>query len=170
MDVPGNRTVKIRVSLAGSRYIGNVDIPGGVDRMSDLLNSKTPFLKLWNVDSYESIRHDSVFIINKDHIDYVQVLEEAPLSEANRIPGVFHDIRVKTLSIEIHGKLFVPHTGESPMEIVNDDRIFLSIKDAEIVGTPERYQYLGISKRKICSVEVYQVEEALPAVPGQSIR
>ncbi len=166
MDAPGNRTVKIRVSLAGSRYIGNVSIPGGVDRMSDLLNSKTPFLKIWNVDSYESIRNDSDFIINKDHIDYVQVLEEAPPVGSNKIPGAFHDIRVKTLAIEIHGKLFVPNTGESPMEIVNDDRTFLSIKDAEIVGTPERYQYLGISKRKICSVEVYLAEEALPGIPG----
>ncbi len=166
MDDSGNRTVKIRVSLAGSRYIGDVGIPGGVDRMSDLLNSKTPFLKIWNVDSYESIRNDSDFIINKDHIDYVQVLEEGPPVEGNKIPGTFHNIRVKTLSIEIHGKLFVPHTGETPMEIVNDDRTFLSIKDAEIVGTPERYPYLGISKRKICSVEVYPIEVALTDVSG----
>ncbi len=156
MTVTATRTVKIRVSLARAKYIGEVEIPGGVDRMSDLLNSRAPFLALRNVDSYEGIRKDSAFIINKEHIDYVQVLEEYPLIEANKIPGQFHRIRVKTLAADILGELFVPQTGESPMEVVNDERAFVSIRNAEIVGTAERYQFLGISKGKICTVEVFE--------------
>jgi hypothetical protein len=156
MTVTATRSVRIRVSLAQAKYIGEVEIPGGVDRMSDLLNGRSPFLALRNVDSYESIRKDSAFIINKEHIDYVQVLEEQPLIEANKIPGQFHRIRVKTLSADILGELFVPQTGETPMDVVSDDRAFLSIRDAEIVGTHERYQFLGISKGKICTVEVFE--------------
>ncbi len=156
MTVTATRTVRIRVSLAQAKYIGEVEIPGGVDRMSDLLNCRSPFLSLRNVDSYESIRRDSLFIINKEHIDYVQVLEEYPLIEANKIPGEFHRIRVKTLATDILGELFVPQTGESPMDIIGDDRAFLSIRNAEIVGTQERYQFLGIAKGKICTVEVFE--------------
>jgi hypothetical protein len=152
------QTVKIRVSVEGCRYIGYVDIPEGLDRISDLLNTKRPFLKIQNPSSHESIKKDSDFIINKDHIDYVQVLEEPAMPEANKVPGTFYKIRVRTLSIEITGLLFVPLSGEEPMDIVNDERLFLSIKDAEIVDTPEEYFYLGISKRKICSVEVYQAQ------------
>lgn len=159
MSVRAGQIVKIRVNVAGSKYIGYVKIPEGVDRMSDLLNSRKPFLKLKNLSSYESIQVDSDFIINKGHIDYVQVLEEAPLAEANKIPGTFSKIRVKTLNLEILGWLFVPDTGDSPMGIVNDDRLFLSIKNAEITGTPEEYTYLGIAKRKICTVEVYQSQD-----------
>jgi hypothetical protein len=153
-----SQTVKIRVSVEGNRYIGYVDIPEGVDRISDLLNTRRPFLKIQNPSSHESIQKDSDLIINKDHIDYVQVLEEPAMPEENKVPGTFFKIRVKTLSIEITGLLFVPHSGETPMDIVNDERLFLSIKDAEIVNTPEEYSYLGISKRKICSVEVYQAQ------------
>ncbi len=156
MTVTTNRTVKIRVSLARAKYIGEVAIPGGFDRMSDLLNGRSPFMSLSNVDSYEGIRKDSSFIINKEHIDYVQVLEEQPLIEANKISGAFHRIRVRTLVSDILGELFVPQTGETPMEVIGDDRAFLSIRNAEIVGTAERYQFLGISKTKICSVEVFE--------------
>lgn len=155
-DIEDSHMVKIGVSVAGSRYIGNVRLPEGVDRMSDLLNSKKLFLKIQNPSSNEPVQKNSDFIINREYIDYVQVLEEAPVSSANRIPGSFWRIRVKTINIEIQGELFVPNTGELPMDIVNDERLFLSIKDAEIVNTPEKYTFIGISKRRICTVEVYQ--------------
>ena len=147
---------KIRVSVAGSRYIGYVNLPEGIDRMSDLLNNRKLFLKIQNPSSYEPVQENSEFIINKEYIDYVQVLDETRLVLAHRIPGAFHKIRVKTTSIEIIGELFVPDTGETPMDVVNDDRLFLSIKDADIISTPEKYTFLGISKRRICTVEVYQ--------------
>ncbi len=157
-SVNRRRVIKLRVSVDGNKYIGHVQLPDNVDRMSDLLNDKKPFLKIKNVSSYEPIRKDSEFIINKEHIDYVQVLEETPLIVANKIPGSFYKIRVKTLNFEIQGGLFVPSNGEMPMDIVNDDRLFLSIKEAEIINTPERYTFLGISKRKICTVEVFQAD------------
>ncbi len=156
MNIENNPTVKIRVSVAGNRYIGYVNLPSGVDRMSDLLNNNRIFLKIQNPSSYEPVQEDSDFIINKEYIDYVQVLDETPNILTNRISGSFHKIRVKTTKNEIMGELFVPDTGDLPMDIVNDERMFLSIKDAEIVNTPERYSFLGISKRRICTVEVYQ--------------
>ncbi|MEN8264581.1 MAG: hypothetical protein ABFR82_14085 [Nitrospirota bacterium] len=148
--------VKIRVSVAGNRYIGYVILPEGPDRMSDLLNNSKLFLKIQNPSSYEPVQENSEFIINKEYIDYVQVLDETPIVMAKRIPGSFHKMRVKTTSIEIMGELFVPETGALPMDVVNDDRLFLSIKDADIVNTPEKYSFLAISKRRICTVEVYQ--------------
>ena len=156
MNMENKPTVKIRVSVAGNRYIGYVNLPDGIDRMSDLLNNSKLFLRIQNPSSYEPVQENSEFIINKEYIDYVQVLDETPLVLANRISGSFHKIRVKTTSIEIIGELFVPHTGELPMDVVNDDRLFLSIKDADIVNTPEKYSFLAISKRRICTVEVYQ--------------
>ncbi len=148
--------VRIRVSVAGNRYIGFVVLPEGTDRMSDLLNNSKTFLKIQNPSSYEPVQENSDFIINKEYIDYVQVLDETPIVLSNRIPGSFHKMRVKTTHIEIIGELFVPETGELPMDVVNDDRLFLSIKDADIVNTPEKYSFLAISKRRICTVEVYQ--------------
>lgn len=158
MDSAKRRIIKLRVSVDGNKYIGHVQLPENMDRMSDLLNDRKPFLKIKNVSSYESIQKNSEFIINKEHIDYVQVLEETPLIAANKIAGKFYKIRVKTMNSEIQGHLFVPNNGEMPMDIVNDDRLFLSIKEAEIINTPERYTFLGISKRKICTVEVFQAD------------
>jgi len=157
MDVPsgtGERRVRVRVNFSGRRYVGIVAIPEGIHRVSDVLNDGTPFLYLDEAQTRDGSRNGGLSL-NKGSITFIQALEEpAPASTAQRLKGDFVTVEVAmtTMDCMVRGRIFVPD-AQSAAEVLNDERNFLSLRDAEVVGTGEKYPFLALCKAQVISVE-----------------
>jgi len=145
----------VRVNFGGRRYVGVVALPEGVLRMSDVLNDGSHFLHLEDAHTRDGAPAGGL-CLNKGSISYIQALEESSTgSPSLRREGGFVtvDVAMATLDHVIRGRLFVPD-GASAAEVLNDERNFISLRDAEVVGTPEKYPFLAICKAQVVSVAV----------------
>ena len=150
------RRVKVRLSFEGRRYIGYLELPEGVYRVSDVLNDPSPFLKLIEVSSLEPLNPNSYLAVRKSGISYVQALEEVENPKRLVEEGTFVPVIVKLRMIQtrIAGHAFVPQNEKDIIHFLNLSRPFLNLKDVEILGTAERYEYLAVGKNQIAFVEV----------------
>lgn len=154
-SMTGDRRVRVRVNFSGRRYVGIVTMPEGVTRVSDVLNDGSHFLHLEDAQTRDGGPTGGLSL-NKGSISYIQALEETSTgSSALRREGGFHtvDVAMTMLDHAIRGRLFVPD-GMTATEVLNDERNFLSLRDAEVVGTPEKYPFLAICKAQVISVAV----------------
>jgi len=146
--------VRVRVNFSGRRYVGVVTIPEGVNRVSDVLNDGSHFLYLEEAQTRDGVRPAGLSL-NKRSITYIQALEEPTrVSAAPRMEGDFVTVEVAmtTMDCMVRGRIFVPD-AQSAAEVLNDERNFLSLRDAEVVGTGEKYPFLALCKAQVISVE-----------------
>lgn len=158
MDVSNEseeRHVRVRVNVSGRRYVGVVTIPDGVTRVSDVLNDGSPFLYLQEAQARDGAPAGGL-ALNKGSITFIQALEDPmPGIPALRRKGGFVTVEVALTHMDsvIRGNIFLPD-GKTAAEVLNDRRNFLSLGDAQLVGTGETYPFLALSKAQVVSVEV----------------
>lgn len=149
-------TARVRVNYSGKRYIGEAALPSPTTRVSDVLNDGTPFLCLRNVQTTAENEMGGTIGLNKDRITYIQVIEEARNPPGKRVEGQFLHVEAALAGAEEHpirGGIFIPEWIADVGDIINDGRAFLSLTDAEIAGTSERYPYLALSKRQVTLIQ-----------------
>jgi hypothetical protein len=155
----GTRFAKVLVNFSGKRYLGQVLLPPGQPRASDVLNDGHHFLYLEDVQDGDSKPLQPSLALNKSDITYVQsVDEDMPINPSMIVLGRYLsvDIMMRQPTLHIHGRIFLPDGMDSPSQVINDDRDFLSLRDVKIVGTSERYAYLAVSKAQTISITVAQ--------------
>jgi len=150
------KSVKVRINVSGSRYVGYVRVLPPKTRISDVLNEDKPFMTLWEVDSVDPVSKDAKLLINKKQVSYVQALEEFKRNYTGIHSGTFVDVKIRAIDYLIAGKIFLP------THLLNTDRaelltltpFFLNVKDASVTGTHERYTFMAVSKNQIRSIEI----------------
>jgi len=148
---------KVRVNFRGKPYLGEVTLPHGHARVSDLLNDSHPFLYLDSVSGASVIPADSALALNKADINFVQALDEGlPPNPTRIVQGEYIQVAVtmRQPEMHLHGHVFVPDGLGDPGLIVNDDRRFLSLRDVGIADSDEHYDYLAVSKAQCIAITV----------------
>ncbi|HUJ79230.1 MAG TPA: hypothetical protein VLY45_02815 [Nitrospiria bacterium] len=151
-----NKKVKVRVNLSGSRYVGYVSVYAPTLRVSDVLNDAKQFMTLSEVDSIDPVAKDISLVVNKSLIVYVQVIEEPKWTSHGGHTGDFIRVKIRTRGHHIEGDIYVATdmVAEDRAELLNRTPHFLNVRNAEIIGTKERYDFLAISTGQIRSLEI----------------
>jgi len=168
------RFAKVLVNFSGKRYLGQVILPPDRPRASDVLNDGHHFLYLENTQTDAENPQATSLALNKSDITYVQsVDEDMPINPSMIVLGHYLSVNVtiRQPSLHIFGHIFVPNGIDSPSQVINDDRAFLSLCDVRIVGqdggTVESYPYLAVSKAQTISIIVAQsARQTLSPAPG----
>ena len=145
----------MRVNVSGRRYVGVVIIPDEVTRVSDVLNDGSPFLYLQEAQARDGSPSGGL-ALNKGSITFIQALEEPrPGNPSLRPKGGFVTVEVALSHMDsvIRGNIFLPD-GLTAADILNDERNFVSLGEAQVVGTGETFPFLALSKAQVVSVEV----------------
>jgi hypothetical protein len=113
-------------------------------------------MTLLEVDSIEPIEKGALLIINKNLISYVQAIEEFKRNYNVVHSGNFFKVKVRTVEYQIGGEVFLPThiTGRDRSELLSLNPYFLNVKNASIMGTSERYNFMAVSKNQIRSIEI----------------
>lgn len=150
MVADGGRILRVRVSASGKRLIGYVDLPADVSaRFSDLLNGPEAYIVIRQQASDDSTQDESkAQAILKDSIRYIEALEE-PTTQKRSLPGMFHTItaELKDPTVVVEGELFVAD-GSDVMDVVNDPRRFISLRNVRVLDSVEEYAYLAVGKKQ----------------------
>lgn len=141
------RVVRVRVNASGLRIIGFVHLPDEVYRTSDVLNSAAPYLLVQDTDEPSPLEKGGFRAVLKDSISYVEALEEPSAPDGLRRAGMFTVIAVELRSpaLRMEGVIFTPE-GETPYEVVNDSRRFISLRNVQFHKSVERYDFLAVGK------------------------
>ncbi len=156
---------QVRVNFGGKHYLGMVELPPPLERVSDILNDGLHFLYLHDVQADGAEPTDQSIALNKHHITHVQAIEEAlPPNPSLIVSGEFVEVEVLMQNpfMQIRGHIFVPDGTRGPSEVINDARDFLSLRNVTQVGTREEHPYLALSKAQVVSVTVAE-SESTPA-------
>lgn len=152
------KKVKVRIKLGTVPYLGFVDVPPPINRVSDILNSQALFLPLKDVHSLEHVGENSLLLINKKEISYIQALEEREI-QAKSVDistiGYFTQVKIllRDTNIKVLGQIFIPFKDNDLSCTINQTTFFLNLKDVSIEGTREAYSYLAVSKAFIKTIE-----------------
>ncbi len=154
---------QVRVNFGGKRYLGMVELPPPLERVSDVLNDGLHFLYLHMVQTDGTCQGDESMALNKHHITHVQAIEEAlPPNPSLIVSGDFIevDVLMQNPFMQIRGHIFVPDGTRGPSEVINDARDFLSLRNVTLVGAREEYPYLALSKAQVVSITVAESASA----------
>jgi hypothetical protein len=69
------RHVKVWVKTIDSAYTGFISLPGERKRFSDIINDERKFISITDVESKDFAIPKPFLVINKDHIELMEVLE-----------------------------------------------------------------------------------------------
>jgi hypothetical protein len=172
----GDRVVKIRVNASGRRIIGFVRLPPETYRISDVLNGPDPYLSLEDEEDPRS--HAAVTAILKDCVSYVEAVEEPETPARLRRQGTFRLIVVELREppAAVAGELFLPGS-KSALEVLNDSRLFINLRNAQFLKSHERYTYVAIAKKQAVQVQLPDTSHEEPTAArttgsesGQSAR
>ena len=144
-DAGAGRSLRVRVNVGGQRIVGWVDLPETrLSRCSDVLNDADPYLTVRR--DVEPGHGADTTAVNKASISYVEVAND---QTARRwvIPGTFQPvvIEVSTPEVVFRGELFVL-ADTTVVDVLNDGRRFISLRNAQLNGGHEPYEYLGVGK------------------------
>jgi len=153
---PAFKQVKVRINLSGARYVGYVRVDLPKVRMSDVLNEEHRFMTLSDVDSIDPVAKGASLVVNKSLIVYVQVIEEPKWISQGEHRGEFRSAKIRTRDHQIEGGIFLPAhmMAEDLAVLFNRTPHFLNVRNAEIIGTKERYDFLAVSTGQIRSLEI----------------
>lgn len=142
MDAGETKFVKVRVNASGRRIIGIVVYDTLYARFSDFLNSIDPFLVLK--------QEHGVLAVQKDAISYLESLEEQGTSRHAPTPGEFRRVELELHEHEgsLAGEIFFPE-GTTLVDVLNDERRFLSLREISFSHSVERYHYLAVAKKAV---------------------
>ena len=155
MVADDSRILRIRVSASEKRLIGYVDLPADVSaRFSDLLNGPEAYLVIRQQGSDDLTPEEGKSqAILKDSIRYIEALEEPP-TQKRSMPGMFHTVtaELKEPTVVVEGELFVAD-GSDVMDVVNDPRRFISLRNVRVLDSVEKYSYLAVGKKQAHFIE-----------------
>ncbi len=150
MVAADSRILRVRVSASEKRLIGYVDLPADLSaRFSDLLNGPEAYIVIRQKASDDSTPDESkAQAILKDSIRYIEALEE-PTVQKRSLPGMFHTVtaELKEPTVVIEGELFVAD-GSDIMDVINDPRRFISLRNVHVLDSVEKYLYLAVGKKQ----------------------
>ena len=150
-----SRILRVRVSASEKRLIGYVDLPADLSaRFSDLLNGPEAYLVIRQQGSDDLTPDEGkAQAILKDSIRYIEALEE-PTTQKRSMPGMFHTVtaELKEPTVVVEGELFVAD-GSDVMDVVNDPRRFISLRNVRVLDSVEKYGYLAVGKKQAHFIE-----------------
>jgi hypothetical protein len=148
------RVVKVRVNASGLRIIGFVHLPDGVYRTSDVLNAGDPYLLIQDTNEPSPLEKGGFRAVLKDSISYVEALEEPSAPQGLKRAGLFTLIAVELRFpvVRMEGVIFTPE-DQTPYEVVNDGRRFISLRNVQFHKSVERYDYLAVGKEAATLLE-----------------
>lgn len=147
-------TVKVRINASGKRLIGCVDLPEGMERVSDLLNAPNPCILLTANGIMPPGKKPDHQIVFKHAITYLEAIEEPKFHTTSHHGGCFHPVVGELLepnSQQIIAEIFVPF-GMSLFEVMNDSRNFISLRNVHFSNFVERYPFLAVGKKHLILV------------------
>jgi hypothetical protein len=155
MAVPAERLVKVRINASGKRLVGCLRLPEPDGRTSDLLNGPEPFLVVLP-DEYAVLGVcKTTSAVAKQAISYVEALEEPP----NRAPlqpngGAFCSVvaELRAPETQVLAEVFVPE-GQTVMDVLNDPRPFISLRNVHFSNFVERYSFLALGKSQLVTLK-----------------
>lgn len=155
-ESPAYKKVKVRVNLSGTRYVGNIRVYPPKVRVSDVLNEEKQFMTLSDVDAVDPVAKGASLVVNKALVSYVQVIEEFKRTYHGVHTGDFVSVKIRTVERQIDGEIFMPaHMMVADRaELLNRAPHFLNVRNAEIIGTKERYDFVAVSTDQIRSLEI----------------
>ncbi len=150
MVAADSRILTVRVSASEKRLIGYVDLPADLSaRFSDLLNGPEAYIVIRQKASDDSTPDEGkAQAILKDSIRYIEALEE-PTTQKRSLPGMFHTVtaELKEPTVVVEGELFVAD-GSDIMDVINDPRRFISLRNVHVLDSVEKYVYLAVGKKQ----------------------
>ena len=150
MVADDSRILRVRVSASEKRLIGYVDLPADLSaRFSDLLNGPEAYLVIRQKASDDATPDEGkAQAILKDSIRYIEALEE-PTTQKRSLPGMFHTVtaELKEPTVVVEGELFVAD-GSDIMDVINDPRRFISLRNVRVLDSVEKYLYLAVGKKQ----------------------
>ena len=150
MVAADSRILRVRVSASEKRLIGYVDLPADLSaRFSDLLNGPEVYIVIRQKASDDATPDEGkAQAILKDSIRYIEALEE-PTVQKRSLPGMFHTVtaELKEPTVVVEGELFVAD-GSDIMDVINDPRRFISLRNVRVLDSVEKYLYLAVGKKQ----------------------
>ncbi len=149
------KVVKVRLNVSGQRLIGWVPLPPGeFSRFSDVLNGSEPYILIRDQEAPPEPGKGQSQAILKDSISYVEALAE-PGFQRLTPQGEFQAItlRLKEPAVTLEGELFVPQPG-TVMDVFNDARRFLNLRNVEFRDSVEFYGFLAVGKAHAQFIEL----------------
>ena len=150
MVAADSRILRVRVSASEKRLIGYVDLAADLSaRFSDLLNGPEAYIVIRRKASDDSTPDEGkAQAILKDSIRYIEALEE-PTTQKRSLPGMFHTVtaELKEPTVVVEGELFVAD-GSDIMDVINDPRRFISLRNVHVLDSVEKYLYLAVGKKQ----------------------
>ena len=151
MAESAERLVKVRINASGKRLVGCLRLPGPEVRTSDLLNGPEPFLVVLP-DEYAILGEcKTSHAVAKHAISYVEALEE-PKRGGTHTPGegAFCPVAAELHEPEtqVLAEVFVPE-GRTVMDVLNDPRPFISMRNVHFSNFVERYSFLAVGKSQL---------------------
>lgn len=146
--------VKVRLNAWGKRVLGAVELPDGVERISDLLNSPSPCVHVFQGEPALRWQNGSDQVIFKEAINYLEAIEEPKLHTAATSTGNFIPIVGEMRGPDpqhLVAEMFVPY-GETLFDVLNDPRMFISMRNVHFPDFVERYPFLAVNKKSLILV------------------
>jgi len=142
--------VKVRINAVSRRFVGYLSLPEDVVRISEALNSPLPYVVIYDDETGAGRFH----ALEKGAIVYVEALEEPDNTYVlQQGAGTFQRVRIDfAQNARLVGEVFVP-ANSHVCNVINDSRPFLNVRNAEILGTVEHYDFLAVSKRHATVIE-----------------
>lgn len=149
------KKVKVRINVAGKRYVGFVNVFHPITRVSDVLNNEEKFITLFEVDAIDPLLEKAHLVINKKQIVFVQALEEFSRNYKGIHEGRFVGVKIRTIDLLIEGNVFQPRdlVNQTFSALLSSQHYFLNVKDVVIPEKNEKYAFLAIGSSQICSLE-----------------
>lgn len=151
-DRGARRFVKVRINAFGRRLIGCVELSVGHQRVSDLLNAPPACLLLLPHEPLGTARdNDGAQVVFKDAITYVEAVEEPKAGAGMQAPGEFRSVVAELREREpqqLLAEIFLP-AGQTLMDVVSDERPFISLRNVHFTNFVERYGFLAVGKNQL---------------------
>ena len=144
------RLVKVRINASGKRLVGCLRLPDQEGRTSDLLNDPEPFLVVLP-DEYAILGEcKTSHAVAKHAISYVEALEEPTRRAQKPGEGAFCSVvaELHEPEVQVIAEVFVPE-GLTVIDVLNDPRPFMSLRNVHFSNFVERYDFLAVGKNQL---------------------
>ena len=149
------KIVRVRANVSGERLIGYVPLPPGkFSRLSDVLNGSEPYILIRDHETPPQPGNGLSRAILKDAISYIEALVE-PSFQRKLPQGAFQAITLslKEPAVIMMGELFVPQQ-RTVMDVFNDDRRFINLRNVGFRDSVEAYGFLAVGKTQAHFIEL----------------
>lgn len=150
----GPTVVRVRINAWGKPILGIIELPSGVERISDLLNSPAPCVRVFQGEPGTGRNTQGEQVIFKSAINYLEAIEEPKLHTVAFSGGKFIPIIGELKGPDpkqLIAEMFVPYE-ETLFDVLNDPRQFVSMRNVHFPNFIERYDFLAVNKKTLVLV------------------